>query len=317
MADYTDVIGRQNYPTTDPLVPQPLSQQIIKEMPRASALLSRARKVTMSTKSLRQPVLSLLPQAYWVTGDQGMKQTTKQQWENITLVAEELAAIVVIPDAYIDDTGIPLWDEVRPSVVEALGRAIDLAGIFGENRPSTWPTSIYEHATAAGNTVTHSGVDLAQDVTTLGKVLVKDGFSLDGFISAPGFTWELVGLRSTQNVPIYQPSLSGDTPDTLYGRPLNEALNGAFDATKASLIGGQFSNAVVGLRQDITFRMFDQGVISDDTGKVIVNLMQQDSQAMRVVMRCGFAVANPVTPLNANESTRSPFAVLSPVADLS
>jgi predicted phage gp36 major capsid-like protein len=426
VADYGDSIGRTNYPTTDPLVPQPLALEIIQEMPKASALLSRARTVPMSTKSLRQPVLSVLPQAYWVTGDTGLKQTTKQMWENITLVAEELATIVVIPDAYIQDTGIPLWDEVKPMIAQALGQKIDQAGIFGVGRPSTWSNSIYELAIAAGNTVGSGtgagtsgvqsvgitgtptggtftlsfngavtapiaynanaaavqaalqalgsiragkatvtggpgpgtawvvtldpslpsatlvgsgagltggaspavtvnvttaavqagGVDLAQDVVNMGRQLVKNGFALDGFMAAPGFTWELTGLRSTQNVPIYTPSLAGDVPSTLYGRPLSEALNGGWEPNLASLIGGDFSKAVVGLRQDITFKMFDEGVISDDTGKVIVNLMQQDSQAMRVVMRVGFAVANPVTALNPNESTRSPFSVLAPVSDL-
>jgi HK97 family phage major capsid protein len=317
MADYTDVIGRQTYPTTDPLVPQPLALEIIQEMPTASALLARARRVTMSTKSTRQPVLSVLPQAYWVGGDTGLKQTTKQMWDNITLVAEELATIVVVPDAYISDAGVPIWDEVKPRIVEAFGRKIDQAGIFGIGRPSTWATSVYEQAVAAGNVVTHASADLAVDVANLGKVLVRKGFALDGFMTAPGFQWELVGLRNSQGTPIYTPSLSAGTPDGLYGMPLSESLNGGWDATKAALIGGDFDNAILGMRQDITMTTFTEGVVTDDAGAVVVNLMQQDAKALRVVMRLGFAVANPVTPLAPNASTRSPFAVLGPVADLS
>jgi hypothetical protein len=41
--------------------------------------------------------------------------------------------------------------------------------------------------------------------------------------------------------------------------------------------------------------MFTEGVISDDTGKVILNLMQQDAVAMRMVMRLAYATVNPVT----------------------
>lgn len=326
MADYTDVVGRATYPTTDPLVPEPLSNAIIQELPKSSVLLSRANRAIMSTKSLRQPVLSVLPQAYWVNGDAGLKQTTKQQWENITLVAEELAAIVVIPDAYMADTAVPLWDQVRPMVSQALGQKIDQAGLFGIGRPSTWSTSIYEGATAVGNTLlpgtitnpqTSKPNDLAEDVVTLGRSLAKQGFQLDGFMTAPGFNWELVGLRSTQGVPIYQPSLVEGTPASLYGRPLNEASNGGWDATKASMIGGQFHNAIVGMRQDMSFQLFTEGVVSDDTGKIVVNLMQQDSKALRVVMRLGFAIANPVTTLQADSTKRFPFYVLGPSADLS
>lgn len=68
--------------------------------------------------------------------------------------------------------------------------------------------------------------------------------------------------------------------------------------------------AVLGIRQDITFKVLDQAVLTDDTGAVIINLPQQDSQALRVVMRVAFAAANPITPEQANDAQRFPFAVL-------
>jgi hypothetical protein len=70
--------------------------------------------------------------------------------------------------------------------------------------------------------------------------------------------------------------------------------------------------AVVGIRQDITFQIFTEGVISDSDGKIVLNLMQQDSAAIRAVMRLGWAVANPVTELNADNATRFPFGILEP-----
>jgi hypothetical protein len=41
-------------------------------------------------------------------------------------------------------------------------------------------------------------------------------------------------------------------------------------------------------------------VISDDSGNVVYNLMQQDAQAMRLTMRLAYAVANPVTIMKRN-----------------
>lgn len=64
------------------------------------------------------------------------------------------------------------------------------------------------------------------------------------------------------------------------------------------------------MRQDVTFKLFDHRVISDDSGAVVLNLMQQNSIALRVVMRMAFATANPVTGLNTNSKTRNPFAVV-------
>jgi HK97 family phage major capsid protein len=112
-------------------------------------------------------------------------------------------------------------------------------------------------------------------------------------------------------VPIYAPP-AGDQPATLYGRQLNEVLNGGWVPADAALITGDWSKAIVGIRQDITFRIFTEGVISDDDGVVILNLMQQDSVAMRAVMRIGWALANPINPLHDDDATRSYFGVLTP-----
>ena len=38
---------------------------------------------------------------------------------------EEIAATVAVPDAYIEDSGFPLWDEIRPLLTEAVSRVID------------------------------------------------------------------------------------------------------------------------------------------------------------------------------------------------
>ncbi|MFZ4894641.1 phage major capsid protein [Plantibacter sp. Mn2098] len=310
MAGYNEIINRSG--AGAPAVPEPIANEIIKELPKASVLLDRARKVRLSSKTLKQPVLSALPDAYWVNGDTGLKQTTKAEWDNLTITAEELAAIVVIPDALFDDSNVPLWDEVRPLLVEAIGRKVDEAGLFGVDKPGTWPTAVVPGAIAAGNSISEgTGVDLAQDVAGLGRLLAEDGFAANGFASKPGLNWQLVGLRNENGTPIYTPSLAQGVPSSLYGYPLNEVLNGAWDPDDATLLAADWSKFVIGVRQDITFQIFDTGVISDGDGKVIVNLMQQDAKALRVVFRVGFQVANPLTRVNPG-STRYPAAVLTP-----
>jgi hypothetical protein len=139
-------------------------------------------------------------------------------------------------------------------------------------------------------------------------MVAQDGYAVNGFASRPGLQWSLMGARDAEGRTIYTPQI-GDTRAGLYGYPLNESLNGSWDS-KATLIAADWSKFVVGVRQDITFKIFDSGVISDDDGKVIVNLMQQDAKALRVVFRVGFVAANPITALNATDGTRYPAAVL-------
>lgn len=306
---YNSVVSRDG--SDDPLIPVPVSAQIIQEMPTQSFMLQRAGQVQMSTKTQRQPVLSVLPMAYWVSGDTGMKQTSAADWANVTLVAEELAVIVPIPEAYLDDSQVPIWDVVRPHIVEALGAKIDSAALFGADKPSSWPAAIYPSAVAAGNTVrAGTGVDFGQDVAALGEVIAKDGFAVNGFASRPGLKWKLTGLRSTDGIPIYQPDLQSGGGGNLYGYPVSEVVNGSWDADEAELIAGDWSKAIIGMRQDITWKMFDQGVISDGSGAVVLNLMQQDSVALRVTMRVAYATSNPVTVLNTDANTRFPFGVV-------
>lgn len=306
---YNTSISRDS--SDDPLIPVPVSAQILQEMPTQSFMLQRAGQVRMSTKSQRQPVLDVLPMAYWVSGDTGMKQTSAVDWKNVSLVAEELAVIVPIPEAYLDDSQVPIWDEVRPRIVEAIGAKIDAAAMFGTDKPSSWPAAIYPSAVAAGNTVTAgTGDDFAQDVASLGELIAKDGFAVNGFASRPGLKWKLVGLRSTDGIPVYQPDLQNGGGGNLYGYGLSEVVNGSWDADEAELIAGDWSKAIVGLRQDITWKMFDQGVISDGDGAVVLNLMQQDAVALRVTMRVAYATSNPVTTLNSDENTRFPFGVV-------
>jgi len=306
---YSDMITRDV--SDDPLIPEPVSAQIIQELPSQSFLLQRAAQVRMSTKTQRQPVLDVLPTAYWVSGDSGMKQTSAVDWKNVMLVAEELAVIVPIPEAYLDDAQVPIWDEVRPRIVEALGYKIDAAGLFGVDKPSSWPADIYSSAVAAGNTVVvGTGTDFAQDVASLGELIATDGFQITGFAARPGLKWRLVGLRSQDGVPIYQPDLQSGGGGMLYGYPVTEVSNGSWDSSEAELIAGDWTKCIIGLRQDITWKMFTEGVISDGEGKVVLNLMQQDSVALRVTMRIAYATSNPVTRLNMDGNTRFPFGVV-------
>jgi HK97 family phage major capsid protein len=304
---------------SDPLVPEPLAAQIIQEAPKASAALSLMRRTLLSAKTQRMPVLDVLPVAYWVGGDVGMKQTSQQAWKNVVMVVEELACIVPIPEAYMDDADVPIWSEVQPRITEAVGALIDSAVLWGVNKPVTWGESVFTGAGKSGNWVTEgTGVDIGQDVSNLGLAMARTGYTVNGFAAMPGMSWKLTGMRSAQGVPIYQPDMTASpTGKGLYGYPLSEVNNGSwnFGLTGAEILMGDFDKAIIGIRKDISFKMFDQGVISNDSGVVIMNLMQQDTVAMRMTMRLAYATVNPVTIMQPGQgiTARWPFGVVLPV----
>lgn len=314
MAGFANIQGRADL--SDVHLPDQVIKDVIQTAPQSSVVMARARNIRLSSKKAKQPVLASLPDAYWVDGDTGLKQTTKNTWANTFITAEELAVIVPIPDALIADAQLPLWDEIKPLLAEAIGKKVDAASLFGDDKPASWPVALIPGAIAAGNTVAlGTGSDIGVDVASLGEKLALDGFNMNGFASRPGLQWSLIGLRNADGVPVYTPpmqGLAGSTPAGLYGYPLNEVTTGVWDASDAVILGADWSKVVVGIRQDITFDLFSEGVISDTDGKVILNLMQQDSKALRVVFRVGFQVANPMTRLNTNAATRYPAGVITP-----
>lgn len=307
-----DLIERSD---ADALIPEDTRNEIITNLPSASAALTLMKQVRMSTKKERQPVLSALPSAYWVNGDTGLKQTTKAEWENQYLEAEELAVLVPIPDAVRDDSDFDIWGELKPSIVEALGAKIDEATIFDVDSPPSFPDAIITAATKAGNTVARGEIgDLAADIGEEDGVMnlvEEDGFAVTGFAARTRLKARLRGLRDKNGALLFQPSLQAGTPATLYDEQIAYPDgNGAWEERGTELIAGDWNKAIIGIRQDITYRVFDSGVISDEEGKVILNLMQQDSSVLRVVMRCGFVVANPINRRNQVTADRYPFAIL-------
>lgn len=99
---------------------------------------------------------------------------------------------------------------------------------------------------------------------------------------------------------------------TLDGAPITFPENGGFYPEIAQLVVGDFGQAVYSIRQDVTVKILDQGVIQDPATKEIVyNLAQQDMTALRIVFRMGWALPNPATRMN-EDRTGCAFAYLEP-----
>lgn len=298
---------------TDPLVPEPMLADVIALATEQSAVLSLCRTTPMSAGTLRQPVLATKAIAAWRSGDTGLAETADLEWGNVDLVAESLDVIVPIPKTYLDDSLVDVWSQIRAELAEAVARKLDAACIFGTGAPGTFGNSIFEVADAVGNTVAAgAGEDLAVDVGSLGLLLEEQGYSLDGFMSKPGFQWQLRNIRSTNGEAIYQGDLVGSGKSGLYGFPLNVVKNGAWVNASASLIGGDFSKAIVGIRQDATWEISTQAVIQDGNGAIVYNLFQQGLVALKLSLRYAFATANPVTAIESSALQRAPFAILTP-----
>lgn len=304
------------------LIPEEVSKEFLKRVPGQSAAMTMFRRVPVSGKRTRFPVLSALPVAYWVNGDTGLKQTTEMAWANKYLDIEEAATIVPIPENVVDDIrdgdNIDVWSEVEPAIVEAIGRLVDASVFFGVNAPSTFPTAIATAATAAGNVVTEGNTaaegGFVGDIDETIGMVEDDGFDVNGFVAARSAKGRLRRARNADGDRLDRDRLNGSLTE-LDGLPVSYAMPGLWPTggaagTNVRLFAGDWSQFVLGLRQDITFKMLDQAVIQDNTGAIVYNLAQQDMVAMRVKIRLGWQVANLLNHDQPTEASRYPAAVL-------
>ena len=288
---YNSVIDR----TTDAaaLFPENVAREIIKGVAASNPLLQLARRLPdMPTSRTRMPVLSALATAYFVSGDTGLKQTTEIAWANKYIDAEELAVIVPIPEAVLDDAGYDIWSEVRPEIVNAINFAINRAVLFGTNIPASWTTNmggagLLAAIVAAAQAVdisTHTG-DLYDEIMGPTGVIAKveeDGFMVTGHIASLTLRGAMRGLRDgATGQPIFVNTMQEATRYALDGSPIYFPTDGSIDPAVAVLFSGQWDQLVWAMRQDITFKILDQAVITDAAGLVIYNLPQQDMVALR------------------------------------
>lgn len=291
------------------------ANEIIQGVVTQSAVLQRGRKLAnMTARQYKMPVLDMLPIAYFVNGDTGQKQTTKQAWDKKFIVAEEIAVIVPVPEAVLDDSDYDIWGEVRPRIVETFGKKIDGAVLFGTDKPSSWRNDIVATATAANAVVTLGSADNLYD-----KIMGEDGsialvensgYFVNGHMADISMRAKLRGLKNTNGDPLFKSDMQSNTTYSLDGSPMNFPNNGSFDKSKALMISGDFSQLVYSIRQDITFKLFTEGVVQNTDGSIAYNLMQNDMVALRAVMRLGWEIPNPINSVQEDKTKRCPFSVL-------
>ena len=290
------------------LIDTQVANEIFEGVVRESKALSMFRRLpNMTSDKTKLRVLDSLPIAYFVdeSTNNGRKNLTKMAWDKKYINAAELAVIVPIKENVLNDTSIDIWSEVKPRIVEAFGKKIDNAIFNGTDKPADWRAGLIPSIVTAGAEV-NEGDNLYSDINDVMTKVEESGYNVTGLLGGVGLKGKFRMLTDTTGQPI-----KGTEIDSL---PKAFLDNGAWDKTKSVLIAGDFSQAVYAIRQDVTYKVLTEAVIQDpSSGDILYNLAQDDMVALRVVMRLGWEIPNPVNALNET-ATRFPFANLKPKA---
>ena len=290
----------------DSLIETQVANEIFEGVIKDSKALSMFRRLpNMTSDKTKLRVLDSLPVAYFVdeSTNNGRKNTTKMAWDKKFINAAELAVIVPIKENVLNDASIDIWSEVRPRIVEAFAKKIDNAMFFGVDKPTDWRAGLVPSVIAAGAEVDETG-KLYSDINDVMTKVEESGYEVNGILGGVGLKGKFRMMTDTTGQPLNTTEIGS----------IRRAFmdNGVWDKSKSTLIAGDFSQAVYSIRQDVTYKVLDQAVIQDTDGSILYNLAQDDMVALRVVMRLGWEIPNPVNALNGTE-TRFPFASLKPV----
>ena len=278
----------------DGLIPVEVQSAVIQAVTESSVVLKLAQTQPMPTAAQTVPVLGSFPTAGWIgTGDR--KPVTQMNWTSESLKAEEIAATIDVPTAYIDDAGFPLWESIQPRMVEALALALDEAVLFGTGAPASFPAGgVFGASTAVALPAAPENDIAGLYNAALGEV-EQQGLDPTGHAADVVTRSLLRGSRTTTGEPLYVPAITDSAGSTIYGLPIEFSRGGAFDTTKAISFTGDWTCLRIGIRQDIQVDQSAEAVLADSTGKVLVSAFQDDKIIMRIHARFGAVIGKPVT----------------------
>ena len=292
----------------DALIETQVANEIFEGTIRQSKALSMFKRLPNATSDkTKLRVLDTLPISYFVdeTTNNGRKNITKMAWDKKFINIAELAVIVPIKENLLNDSSIDIWAQVRPRIEEAFARKIDDAMFFGTDKPTEWRKGLVPSIVDVGAEVNETG-KLYSDINDVMTKVEESGYNVNALLGGVGLKGKFRMMTDTTGQPLNT---------TEIGSVRREFMdNGVWDKNTSTLIAGDFNQAVYQIRQDVTYKLLDQAVIQDpSTGEIMYNLAQEDMVALRVVMRLGWEIPNPVNAENET-SARFPFASLKPEA---
>jgi len=295
----------------DSLIETQVANEIFEGTVRQSKALSMLKRLPNATSDkTKLRVLDSLPIAYFVdeTSNNGRKNVTKLAWDKKYINIAELAVIVPIKENLLNDSSIDIWATVRPRVEEAFAKKIDKAIFFGTDKPTDWRKGLVPSVIEAGAEVDETG-HLYSDINDVMTKVEESGYEVNGILGGVGLKGKFRMMTDTTGQPLNTTEIGSIKR--------NFVDNGAWDKTKSTLIAGDFSQAVYAIRQDITYKVLTEAIIQDPSdGSIVYNLAQDDMVALRVVMRLGWEIPNPVNAENET-AARFPFASLKPEGTVS
>ncbi|NFO47243.1 phage major capsid protein [Clostridium botulinum] len=259
-------------------VPTEISKEVIKNIIDQASILKLCKHESMISDTKTLPRLTDSGSASWV-GEGEAINTTLPKFEYPQLKACKLAVIVPVTMEKVNDTVVSVINEAKGAIVDAFSRAIDEATIFGINSP--FATNLITSIGTQKITTTKS---LDDDLSNAMGLVEDNKYNCSNILMG---TSQKKVLRALSNDSKYKGAI---TLSSAYDTPIEYVRN--WDNTKSLAITGDFSRAVIGTRENISYEILREATIKTVDGDFI-NLAQHDLIGIKATMRLGFVVVDP------------------------
>lgn len=253
-------------------------------------------RMSEATESI--PIVAFRPTAKFVTPAYGgRKPATEVRWTAVEIKAEEVAAVIPVPNAWIMDAHFDVEGQVERELANAVAVAVDGAIMRGEDAPASFPAG---GVAAFAEQVT--GPDALSAIDAGMTSLETRGILPDGIAAGPAIGSALrQAYRDAGELPSVAPQR------VLYGVPVHQTL--WWDAPPDALVGG-WNYLAIGIREDVTFGRSNDGVLLSDTGAIIASAFQDNVTLIKIYMRLGCAIGMPSQALPGAAQPQKPFAAV-------
>jgi HK97 family phage major capsid protein len=286
------------------LMPREISEFIFQKAYNQSAVQQVATSTPLPNTGKAIPVVTGKPSAGWVS-EAGRKPVSDATIGTKLMDPKKLAVVVPFSKEYLRDSRIDLLAMLRPMIAEAFATSFDSAAIKGTSTPFSGFINQTTNAVEIGSTTQANGGFYGDLVKGLGTV-VDEGknYRVSDFLVDDTAEGLILGATDTTGRPLFIPggvtgnaqSFEGPIGSMLgrrtYYSPMvaTPIVAGTPPTGGIKMIGGDFSQAVYGIAEDIAYDLSDQASIVLADGTTTLHLWQNNLVALLAEAEFGFLV---------------------------
>ncbi|MBN7138994.1 phage capsid protein [Lysobacter enzymogenes] len=276
------------------LVPENMSSEVIELLrPRSVVRRLGARSMPMNNGNITIPRLKGGAVVGYIGQDSDIP-SSQQQFDDLTLTAKKLAALVPISNTLLGFSGVnPNVDQLVVSDISAGMASKEDVTFLRSAGSATLPKGLLGWSLAANRFDASSGADLQQIEVDLNKAILRLE-NADANMYAPGWAMAprtyrfLEGLRNSNGAKVY-PTLEGREP-TLKGYPVGITsqipINLGAGGNESEIYFTDFGDTFIAEQSGLVIAFSTEAAYHD--GNTFVSAFQRDQTLVRVIAQHDF-----------------------------